>query len=53
MAGTCGQARIALYSANPFLRVSFTEPPLASRPDGDDHWRKSGPEGPLKMSGIF
>lgn len=47
----CGQARTALYSANPFARVRFTEPPLASRPAGDDHWRKGGPDGPLQLGG--
>ena len=51
-APACGQARTALYSAIPFARVRFTEPPSASRPVGDDRWRKGGPDGPLKMSGI-
>ncbi|NJM34389.1 MAG: hypothetical protein HC850_06385 [Rhodomicrobium sp.] len=52
-ADACGQARTALYSAIPFLRARFTEPRVASRPAGDDRWRKSGLDGPPKSSGIF
>ena len=26
---------------------------MASRPIGNDRWRKGGPDGPLLMSGIF
>ncbi len=38
--GTCGLTRTALYSAIPTTPDRFTEPPLPSRPDGDDRWRK-------------
>jgi hypothetical protein len=51
--GTCGQARTALYFANPPARDRCTKPPAASRPDGDDRWRKGGPDGPLPMSGFL
>tara|TARA_R110002124_G_scaffold3889_5_gene24513 strand:- start:21224 stop:21454 length:231 start_codon:yes stop_codon:yes gene_type:complete len=47
----CGRLRIALYG--PSLKACFTEPLPASRPIGDDRWRKGGPGGPLMMSGIL
>jgi hypothetical protein len=37
----------------PSTPVRSTEPPSVSRPVGDDRWRNGGPDGPLKMSGIF
>jgi len=49
--GACEQARIALYSAIPSARNRFTEPPAASRPAGDDRWRKAGRAARFKMSG--
>lgn len=49
----CGQTRTALYSAIPSAQARSTEPLAASRPAGDDRWRKGGPDGPLQMSGIF
>lgn len=38
--GTCGLTRTARYYAIPTTPGRFTEPPLPSRPNGNDRWRK-------------